>query len=754
MRANSSSTPVTAKDGRPYPPRSVAARRPAVLHRLLVGSRRVLEADAIFLLSSEAGGQFLRPVAAVGLSPGSLASFRRVPLRANDLCLRRVVTTGRPLVTHSMPDRCELSRVGRGEVRARSAMVVPVRSGGRIAGVLVVMWRTWKAMTRGERLAVEATANLLMPVLRHDLLELGMRRVDRARELRAFCGISRLGSTGVGPVEVARRGLRELSRALKFTRADLWLLGNTRRKMRLFATYGQHFFKIPQRVDVRKCAFTMKLLRRHNGMHHPDVMGSRVSPPENWSPWAPVTSVFGAPLRARNRVFGVLTADRNGRRFEMTATELLLGSVLSSLLAEVIYSAIDRQTRARRHRLMAMLGRAGYVISVEERLPVLTRRLTRLVRDRTGAHGVLIELFDEHTREPVVAAACGPDETRRISRRVTVRGPGSRAPAGRTVARHRPFIVEEVRELPVSPARWRWTRSLLTAPIRSRERVLGVLSLESRRPYAFEDDDAEVLSILGEQIGQAVKRARTLDALHSRQADLTAVSADLEKALEEERRRIARELHDELAQSMTAAKINLGLLEELTGDGSQEVCRTIRETATLIDRTIAETRRISMDLRPAMLDDLGLLPALRWYADTFSRRTGVRVTVRNRGGEQRAGRPLETLLYRFVQEALTNVARHSGARRVRLDLSAAGGWLRAAVADDGVGMSAGVRKRAGGQGLLGMRERIERARGRFRIESRRGRGTRLVAELPLNGVRHRAALGRRPVASSFTGSVA
>jgi len=242
--------------------------------------------------------------------------------------------------------------------------------------------------------------------------------------------------------------------------------------------------------------------------------------------------------------------------------------------------------------------------------------------------------------------------------------------------------------------------------------------------------------------------------LHTRQADLTTVSADLERALEEDRRRIARELHDELAQSMTAAKINLGLLEDLTADGAEEVCRTIRETSALIDRSIVETRRISMDLRPAMLDDLGLLPALRWYASTFSRRTGVRVFIRSRGNERRLGHVLETLLYRFVQEALTNVARHAGARRVQVDLSGGGGRLRAVVADDGIGMPGAGRRRRGGQGLLGMRERIERAGGQFRIESRRGLGTRLVAELPLDKTRHRAPQGGRGRASRLGGSAA
>src|SRR5262249_31606478 len=151
--------------------------------------------------------------------------------------------------------------------------------------------------------------------------------------------------------------------------------------------------------------------------------------------------------------------------------------------------------------------------------------------------------------------------------------------------------------------------------------------------------------------------------------------------------------------------------------------------AALIDRTIAETRRISMDLRPPMLDELGLVPALRWYADTFARRTGIQVRVEAVRSGARFRRHQGTVLYRFVQEALTNVARHARARRVVVRLSRRNGRLRALVRDDGVGIPGPLRRRTG-LGLLGMRERFARAGGALQVVSVPGKGTRLVGEIP------------------------
>ena len=336
---------------------------------------------------------------------------------------------------------------------------------------------------------------------------------------------------------------------------------------------------------------------------------------------------------------------------------------------------------------------------------------------------------------PLVAGVAGPGGARYMGYRFPSR-PHRSALSARVLHSGAPVRIDDLVRRPEVCAYWPDARSALVIPMRSRGRILGTFRLESLRPAAFDDEDLAYFSILAEQIGHAVRRARVIEDLNHKQNDLRAVSESLERRLEEERRRIALELHDELAQSMTAAKINLGLLGDLTREAAPEVRRAIRETEAVILRTIDDTRRISMDLRPVMLDELGLVPALRWYANNFARRTGIPVDIQADGSGGPARSEFKTLLFRFFQEALTNVVRHARAQQVRIGLTGMNGTVKAVVVDDGVGMKQNG-DRPHGLGLLGMRERIERAGGRLTIISRPGRGTRLEVNLP-----HRAAEGR------------
>ena len=368
-------------------------------------------------------------------------------------------------------------------------------------------------------------------------------------------------------------------------------------------------------------------------------------------------------------------------------------------------------------------------MSAEESLPILLPRLTRIVRQGMRVLGAVVALYEERAGEFEVAAIAGPPVKYGQGFRFPAR-PHRTCLSPRVLRSGRPVRLDDLRETPDICLYWPEARSALVIPIRSQGKILGTLRLEDAEARAFDEEDIRLCSTLADQIGHAIRRARVIEALGRKQADLRAVSESLEKSLEEDRRRIARELHDEVAQSMTAAKINLGLLRTLTRGAAPEVRRAILETEEVVRRTIEDTRRIAMDLRPSMLDELGLVPALRWYADTFARRTGVGVEVQANHGGGPAHKDVNTLLFRFFQEALTNVARHARARNVRIGLSGVNGSLRAVVSDDGVGIKPGGPTHRG-LGLLGMRERIERAGGALRIQSRPGCGTRLVASLPV-----------------------
>lgn len=218
--------------------------------------------------------------------------------------------------------------------------------------------------------------------------------------------------------------------------------------------------------------------------------------------------------------------------------------------------------------------------------------------------------------------------------------------------------------------------------------------------------------------------------------DLQRLSSELMSAQEAERKRISQELHDELGQALTAIRINLAALEKELGPALTPANgERLAESGTLADQMLQHVRELSHDLRPTMLDELGLVPTLRWYVGRFAHRLGLEVQFEAAGLEERLAAELETALYRIVQEALTNVARHAGARRVCLRLERNALRVITTIEDDGVGFDvrrwAAAATPALGAGLFGMRERAALRGGSFTIHAHPGQGTRLVIELPL-----------------------
>jgi signal transduction histidine kinase len=267
---------------------------------------------------------------------------------------------------------------------------------------------------------------------------------------------------------------------------------------------------------------------------------------------------------------------------------------------------------------------------------------------------------------------------------------------------------------------------------------VGVVSVVSSRPRRFTEEELKLLLLVADRAAPAVELARLLEKLRAGRERQRALSRRLLTAQEEERRHLAIELHDELGQVLTAAQINLGFLERMSGAATAPT--HLRDAIASVDEATHRVRDLALDLRPSVLDDLGLAAALRWYGDRFARRTQVEVRV--------AVDPvppleteLETACFRVAQEALTNVARHAQARRVWLDLKVLPDGVELAVRDDGIGFDVGsARERAIGgtsMGLLGMQERVSLVGGEFELLSVPGGGTEVRARFTVGeqGVR-------------------
>jgi hypothetical protein len=226
-------------------------------------------------------------------------------------------------------------------------------------------------------------------------------------------------------------------------------------------------------------------------------------------------------------------------------------------------------------------------------------------------------------------------------------------------------------------------------------------------------------------------RKQAEDALVASKQELRELSARVLEAREDEKTRIARELHDELGQLLTALKMDLSWLRERVVDGA--AAPKLEEMGRLLDQTVSSTRRISADLRPLMLDDLGLADAASWLVDDFGKRYGIasRIDIAADGGLEHLSKNVSTTVYRAIQESLTNIARHSGAKNAWVVLAADNGSLEVEVEDDGRGIAPEDLAKARSLGLRGMRERIAFIGGSFEVARAPRGGTRLKIRVPL-----------------------
>ena len=214
------------------------------------------------------------------------------------------------------------------------------------------------------------------------------------------------------------------------------------------------------------------------------------------------------------------------------------------------------------------------------------------------------------------------------------------------------------------------------------------------------------------------------------QDELSAFATAAQAIREEEKTRVARELHDELAQSLTALKMDAIWVRDRLPENAGPAAEKLEEMLAMLDATVAATRRIAADLRPLLLDDLGLVPAIEWLVQNFSQRTGVACALAV-NEDVELHEPYATAVFRIVQESLANVAKHAQASRVevQIDRTATGVMLR--VTDNGRGFSPAAPRQPHSLGLMGLRERAQLLKGSMRIESHPGAGTHVHVQIPV-----------------------
>jgi signal transduction histidine kinase len=295
------------------------------------------------------------------------------------------------------------------------------------------------------------------------------------------------------------------------------------------------------------------------------------------------------------------------------------------------------------------------------------------------------------------------------------------------------IVIEDIRSAEKISTGFSWMLSRngfvswVCAPLKMEGEVIGAYHLGKRSPLSINLHDAALLEIIGNVVGSSLSNAQLLRDLRYKEAELRRALRRAVELQEDERKRLARELHDEVGQALTSILIRLKSLQEQEDD--KELSARLDDLRSLTAQTIEELRRLAMDLRPAALDSLGIVPALRWYTQQSAERTGL--AIHFSGPDQFERLPLETelILYRVAQEGLTNAIRHGKSQNIDVTLEKNETAIRLTISDNGKGFDAIAMDR--GLGLVGIRERIELLNGSFNLKTAPGAGTQLIIEIPV-----------------------
>jgi signal transduction histidine kinase len=460
-----------------------------------------------------------------------------------------------------------------------------------------------------------------------------------------------------------------------------------------------------------------KPLRLHDLSRDPRSVGF---PPNH-----PAMQTFlGVPILLRGVAYGnlYLTEKAGGDGFTEQDEELV--TLLASQAAVAIENARLYESATRWSRQLESLHEVVRSLAGEADVGRLLRLVCARLRELIGARLVLIALptGDGDVR---VAAADGVDAAHAelVGHRLTLAG----SKLGRVLERRMSARVDTVLDDPEvdqDEARRMGVRTGMYVPLLVAGRAIGVVAVHDKigREARFSDGDLRVAEIFAGRAAVAVDLSQR-------------VARDIVKrvidAQELERRRLARELHDETGQALTSILLGLRAIRAAPTDAEAEQAESsLRE---VVVNALQDVRRLAVELRPSALDDFGLVPALERLATTFEERSGVRTSVDSNLGEERLPTETETVLYRLVQEALTNVVKHADAERVGIVLTHGDGAVSAVIEDDGSGFHEhAIREDA--LGLVGMRERLALLGGTLTVESRPGEGTALIANVPVAAV--------------------
>ncbi|HEV8663901.1 MAG TPA: GAF domain-containing protein, partial [Candidatus Methylomirabilis sp.] len=693
-----------------------------VLARIVDQAKLLGQGDLAFLVLAEANGQALAVRAHTGAVSATLPGLMLPRGRG---MAGKALETGTPQVTDRLLEDPLFSHDFDPVARAEGTVTqvaVPITHEGRPLGVLLAARRTPRPFTMGDIQLLTRLADAASLAC-HDAL-LYQQATSRAAALERLWQVGQALLHPLSLPETLKRIAQAASELLHTEHAVLTLWDEAAQLLTTAARIGGEDQQLLREFRLGKGVHgTVAATRRPLLVNNYAAFPARVQELSTI-----LTATVVAPLLIEGRLIGTLGVYATTPARTFTAEDLRLLELLAQPAASALENARLHGAAVRRGEELGAVLRATQTVMAGLDLQVILERIVGEASVIVGLPYVTAFLVDQKARALRPGAAAGAALPQGFRIRLGESFSGTVAATGK------PLFVPDARNDPrkilAEQERGFEFVSYLGVPIKVRDEVVGVLAFYSTTPWHSAPEELPYLSSFADQAAIALENARLFEQVRAGRERLRAVSRRLVDVQEAKSRELARELHDQIGQILTGLQLTLEMSARLP---ARESKTRIGEAQATVHDLLTRIRELSLDLRPAMLDDLGLLPALLWHFERYTAQTRVQVALKHSGLEgRRFPQDIETAAYRIVQEALTNVARHAGVNEVAVKLWADRDTLGVRVEDQGKGFEPeAVLASHTTSGLVGMRERASLLGGHLTAESRPGTGTRVIAELPL-----------------------
>jgi PAS domain S-box-containing protein len=648
--------------------------------------------------------------------------FDLYPHEENQAIFQRVVDTGEPFVVFEKPfEYAEFPERG---VTYWDWSLQPVRrADNAIEGVVLSL----VDVTERKR------AEIQLERQNEDLRALSVAEHTAREMAEGLVRSAVAASSSLQLEEVLDTILEQIRRAVPFQMADIAMVeGKMIRVVGYLDFNGNHGAKqaMEKIYFLDDFPLWLKVYSTHQPIFIEDTRDSpdwQVVPGMEW-----VHSFAVAPLITKDQVMGFinLTSDQAGF-FNQEMVDRLVAFAAPAAVAIHNARLYMAETHARKvaETLSAAVQALTRTLDLDRVLDTLLEHITAITQsDTTG-----IALVEGETRL-AARAAHGYERWTNLDQILSISVEATSHPLlGTLISTHKSVLVPDTTTYPdwqVIPG-LEPIRNWLVVPLVAGDKVIGVVGLGKTEPDYFTQEHIQWAEALVGQAAMAIQNAWLFEQVRASHERLQSLSRRLVEVQESERRYIARELHDESGQALTALMFGLRLMEQEV-DHPENLLVRLAELKLLADEVLEDLHRLAMDLRPASLDHLGLVTALEQLVKVICERYNICVRFKTVGISEETRLPddVETALYRIVQEALTNAVRHANASNIDVILELRDEKSIVVVEDDGIGFETQEIHKSGHLGLLGMQERAQMAGGTLQIESRPGGGTTIVAEVP------------------------